>query len=110
MKAFDTDVLTEILAGQPEYVARAKQIPSGNQAVPIVVIEEMLRGRLNAIRRAESARDSVGIAKAYEMFERTIKSFRRLRTLPYTEDAEERFQEWRRARIRVSTRELQPFV
>jgi hypothetical protein len=50
MKAFDTDVLTEVLAGQPEYVARAKQIPSGDQAVPIVDIEEIVRGRLNAIR------------------------------------------------------------
>jgi hypothetical protein len=38
MKAFDTDVLTEILAGQPDYVARADRIPVEEQAVPIVVM------------------------------------------------------------------------
>jgi tRNA(fMet)-specific endonuclease VapC len=35
MKAFDTDVLTEILAGQAAYVARAEQIPADDQKIRV---------------------------------------------------------------------------
>ena len=55
MKAFDTDVLTEILLGDPTYVARAATIPPHEQAVPIIVIEE-----LDDLKRRTSAR----VAKA----------------------------------------------
>ncbi len=43
----DTDVLTEILMGNPVFVARAAVIPRHEQAVPIVVLEEIMRGRLH---------------------------------------------------------------
>jgi hypothetical protein len=59
MIAFDTDVFTEILAGDPAYVQRAKAIPREEQSVPIVVIvvvEEIFRGRLNAIRLTEAGK------------------------------------------------------
>jgi hypothetical protein len=52
MKAFDTDLLTEILAGNPAYAERVAAVPVGEQAVPIVAIEEIVRGRLNVIRPA----------------------------------------------------------
>jgi hypothetical protein len=41
MTAFDTDVLTEILAGNNVYVARASQIPAKDQAIPVIVAEEI---------------------------------------------------------------------
>ena len=44
MIAFDTDVLTEILLGDPTLVARVVTIPPHEQTVPVVVIEEILRG------------------------------------------------------------------
>ena len=47
MIAFDTDVLTEILLGNATYVTRAAAIPLLEQAVPVIVIEEIMRGRLN---------------------------------------------------------------
>ena len=56
MIAFDTDVLTEILQGNALVVDRARVIPPDQQAVPIVVIEEIIRGRLNWIRRASPER------------------------------------------------------
>ena len=59
MKAFDTDVLTEILLGDPTYVARAATIPPYEQAVPVIVIEELLRGRLHVIRQAEAGQAKV---------------------------------------------------
>ena len=53
MIAFDADVLSDILAGRA-LAERAAQIPSHEQAVPIVVVEEIVRGRLNSIRQAGS--------------------------------------------------------
>jgi len=64
MKAFDTDVLTEVLLGDPTYVAHAAMIPPHEQAVPVVVIEELLRGRLHVIRQAEAGQAKVDVARA----------------------------------------------
>jgi hypothetical protein len=55
MKAFDTDILTEILLGNPAYAERIAQVPLAEQAVPIVAVEEIVRGRLNTIRQAKLA-------------------------------------------------------
>ncbi len=46
MKAFDTDVLTEILAGNPAYAERVENVPLEEQSAPVVAIEELLRGPL----------------------------------------------------------------
>ena len=56
MIAFDTDVLTEILPGNAAFVARATAIPMREQAVPVIVIEEIMRGRLNVIRQRSEER------------------------------------------------------
>lgn len=50
MIAFDTDVLSSILLGHEPTVQRASAIPLAEQFVPIIAIEEILRGRLNAVR------------------------------------------------------------
>jgi tRNA(fMet)-specific endonuclease VapC len=50
MIAFDADVLTEVLSGHAEFGQRAAQIPVHEQGVPIIVVEEILRGRLHSIR------------------------------------------------------------
>lgn len=50
MIAFDTNVLTEVLVGNPAFVERVAAIPIYQQALPVVVVEELVRGRLNVIR------------------------------------------------------------
>ncbi len=82
MIAFDTDVLTEILLDNREFVDRAARVPQGQQAIPIVVVEEILRGRLNVIRRAEAGKASVSIARAYELFGRSLADFACTTVLP----------------------------
>jgi tRNA(fMet)-specific endonuclease VapC len=72
MKAFDTDVLTEILAGNPAYAERIAKVPPEEQVVPIVVVEELIRGRLNAIRQAEADKSRIPIEQAYSLFEGTV--------------------------------------
>ena len=73
MIAFDTDVLTEILLGEPTFVARAAIIPPHEQAVPVVVIEEIMRGRLQVIRQAEAGKARVSLPHAYNLFEQTLR-------------------------------------
>lgn len=106
MRAFDTDVLTEILLGNPEFVNRAAAIPPEEQCVPVVVVEEVVRGRLNVVRQAEAGKSKVGIEQAYELFAQTLAALAQVRVLPYTSQAEARFQEWRARKARVSTHDL----
>ena len=106
MIAFDTDVLTEILLGNTTFVQRAAAIPEREQAVPVIVIEEIMRGRLNIIRQAEAGRASISLARAYELFEDTFTDFQRLHILSYTLQAESLYQEWRQQGIRLATHDL----
>jgi tRNA(fMet)-specific endonuclease VapC len=106
MIAFDTDVLTEILLGNTKYVSCASAIPELEQAVPIIVIEEIIRGRLNGIRQAEAGNSRISIERAYELFEETFCDFRRVQVLSYTSEAELFYQQWRQQKIRVGTHDL----
>jgi tRNA(fMet)-specific endonuclease VapC len=106
MKAFDTDVLTEVLLGDPTYVARAALIPPHEQAVPVVVVEELLRGRLHVIRQAEAGQAKVDLARAYALFEQTLRDVRQVTVLSYTPQADALYQRWRQQRLRLSTHDL----
>lgn len=106
MKAFDADVLSELFRGTAEYVTRAAAIPIDEQAVPVVVVEEILRGRLNVVRQAEAGKARVGIERAYELLWETIRFFSQFQVLPYTADAERLYQQWRSNKVRVGTHDL----
>jgi len=106
MIAFDTDILTEILAGAPEFVARATRIPRHEQAVPVVVIEEIIRGRLQVIRQAEAGTARVDLSRAYALFEQTMRDVQRLTILAYTLQADLHYRQWRQERLRISTHDL----
>ena len=106
MIAFDTDVLTEILLGNAALVARATAIPMREQAVPVIVIEEIMRGRLSVIRQAEAGRGKASITRAYELFEETFRDFRRLHILSHSPQAEALYQQWRQQGIRIATHDL----
>jgi tRNA(fMet)-specific endonuclease VapC len=106
MIAFDTDILTEILVGAPEFVTRASSIPRHEQAVPVVVIEEIIRGRLQVIRQAEAGTARVDLARAYVLFEQTIRDVQRLVILAYTPQADMLYRQWRQQRLRIPTHDL----
>jgi tRNA(fMet)-specific endonuclease VapC len=74
--------------------------------VPVVVVEEILRGRLNAIRQAEAGKVKLSLPRAYELFEATIDAFRQVVVLPYTDAADALYQDWRGQKIRVGTHDL----
>lgn len=106
MTAFDTDVLTAILLGNAPLVARAAAIPVYQQAVPVIVIEEVIRGRLNVIRQAEAGKAKINLESAYELFRETFNKTRRLQILPYTAVAQSLYQQWRQQGVRVATHDL----
>jgi tRNA(fMet)-specific endonuclease VapC len=99
-------VLVEILKGNARYIERARQHVDPAQAVPVIVIEEIYRGRLSAIRRAESGQGAVGIVRAYELFERTHRDFLGRRVLAYDEAAHQQYLQWKGAKIKVATHDL----
>jgi len=106
MKAFDTDILTEILAGNPDYAERIANVPLVEQATPIVAVEEIIRGRLNATRQAEAGKARITIEQVYLLFEQTLDDLREVKVLSFTEQAEGLLKEWRKKKIRGSTHDL----
>jgi tRNA(fMet)-specific endonuclease VapC len=106
MKAFDTDILTQILRGNPVYAERVALLPVAEQALPILAAEEVLRGRLNTIRQAEAGKAKITIEQAYLLFEQTLMDLRQLTILSYTPQAEVQYQQWRKQRLRGSTHDL----
>jgi tRNA(fMet)-specific endonuclease VapC len=106
MKAFDTDILTEILTGNPAYAERIAKVPLDEQVVPIVVVEEILRGRLNAIRQAEAGKTRITMERAYVLFEQTLADLREVKILSFPNRAEALLKEWRKMKIRGSTHDL----
>lgn len=76
------------------------------QFVPIIAIEEILRGRLNAVRLAESRQGKLDIASSYRVLELTVLAFHGLNVLSYSAASEAQFQEWRQQKVRVSTHDL----
>jgi len=65
MIAFDTDILSAILASNADVLTKATLIPISEQYLPIVVVEETIRGRLQMIRRAESGKAKISLERAY---------------------------------------------
>jgi tRNA(fMet)-specific endonuclease VapC len=104
--AFDTDAVSLLLAGDQTALSRAAAVPASEQAIPVVVLEEIMRGRLNSIRRAESGHPGAPVIRAYELFERTFVWLRSVRVLAYDAQADQLFQEWRRKKLRIATHDL----
>lgn len=106
MKAFDTDILTDILAGNPDIADRLANVPLADQTVPIIVVEEIVRGRLNIIRQAEAGKARITIEQAYSLFEQSLDDFREIKVLPFTQEAENLLRHWRQEKIKGSTHDL----
>ena len=106
MRAFDTDVLTDLLDGRVDYWQRLADIPARLQAIPVIVVEEVLRGRLNFIRQAQTARKRSKLTEAYHLFERSFADLRTQQILAYDDAADEVFGRWRKQGIQTPTNDL----
>ena len=106
MKAFDTDILSLVLRGDPACIFKAATIPEAEQGVPIVTAEEVLRGRLDAIRRAQAGKSNLSVDEAYRRLERTILDLDELTLLSHSPQAEALVQLWRKQKIKVGISDL----
>ena len=70
-------------------------MPPHAQAVPIIVIAELLQGRLHVIRQAEARQAKVNLARVYALFEQTLRDVRQMTVVSYTPQAEALYQQWR---------------
>lgn len=106
MTAFDADVLSDLFHGVPAMAARVAAVPANEQYVPIVVAEEILRGRLGAIRKSQAAPRWLTLERAYEEFGKSLTDLKQFRLLPYTAAADALFKAWRAAKVRIGTQDL----
>lgn len=106
MVAFDTDVFTLLAHGDPSILARMLSVPLVDRTIPIVVVEEVLCGRLNSIQQSNAGKGKLTVEQAYELLEESLEELQPLRKLSYTAAAETLFADWRRQKIRVGTRDL----
>lgn len=106
MKAFDADVLTLLFHGHPGYAQKVAQISEADRSIPIVVAEQILRGRLNYLRQTEAGKTKSTVDDAYSLLEQTIVDFRHSRILSFPPQAEVLVQSWRRQKIKVGISDL----
>lgn len=106
MIAIDCDVLTLFLLGDAAIVARMNSLPPAQLGVPVIVLEEMVRGRLNSIRQASAGRGKVSLELAYWRFQELLHSMCQYQTLSYSAAADALYQAWRQQRVRIGTSDL----
>lgn len=106
MTAFDTDVLSELLADNPLYVARAGLVDPDDQYGPLVAAAEVMRGSLNAIRQAEAGKGGVSLELAFHLFQARMLKMEAYTILPYTTQAHAQYTIWRAAKLRTGTNDL----
>ena len=106
MIALDTDIMTLALYGDAAITARLDAVPIIEQGVPIVVVEELVRGRLAAIRQAESGKGKNNLADAYDLFTKTVKDTRKYELLRFTPPAEQLVVSWKRLKLKIGSKDL----
>jgi len=106
MRAFDADVLTLLAEGDVACLQKAALFPAAEQSVPIVVAEQVIRGRLNVIRQAEAGKAKVPLDVAYRYFEGIIADLGQFAILSHSLSAETLVQAWRSQKIKVGISDL----
>lgn len=106
MTAFDSDILTLIWEKVDPYHTRATTVPLLKRGVPVVVAEEILRGRLDQIRKAEAGKSKISLPAAYSFFESTLTALKGAVFLPFSDQAETMVSNWRIAKIRVKAMDM----
>lgn len=99
MKALDTDIYSELLANAEEYVRRVEGLPEEDLCITVVTAEEILRGFLAEVRRAEAAQARRPLWAAYELLAGALRALGKWTILPYSPDADALFRTWRAERV-----------
>jgi tRNA(fMet)-specific endonuclease VapC len=106
MTALDSDLFTLFLQGHPAIAAKVSTVSQDELALPVVVVEEVMRGRLNAIRQAQSKKKVVELTEAYERLANSVEAAAHFPILNYTPEADVLTQQWRTQKIKVGMQDL----
>ena len=106
MTTFDTDILSLVLLGHASYLRKFEAVPVKQRFVTIVNCEEVLRGRLHAIRSAETTKKADLLMMKYELLHSSLDQLGKLQVLPYNQLAHDLFSQWRSAKVRIGTQDL----
>ncbi len=106
MMAFDTDVLSLILLGQANYLRKFEAVTVKQRFATIVNCEEVLRGRLHAIRSAEATKKADLLMLKYELLHSSLDQLGKLQVLSCNQRAHDLFSQWRAAKVRIGTQDL----
>ncbi len=99
----DTDHVSLLQRAHPVVVARVLATPPNELAVSVITFEEQLGAWYTQIRQA---RDPEKLARAYEGLFQILEDAKRLRILPFSRSAIDRYQELRRTHRRVGRMDL----
>ena len=106
VRALDTSAVSYIQRNQETWARRLRGLSPGQRAVPVIVAEEQMRGRLAQIARANQKGDRVAIEQAYSRFTEAITFFNTISLLPFDDAAFECFAELRRQHRQHGTNDL----
>lgn len=108
MYVLDTDTTTHYFSGsKPTIQAKVLSVPPSTIWLPVIVVEEQLKGRLKVIAglNAATPRDGPRFIAAYQFLIKTIEDLTVFRILPYTEEGDTLFRSWSAAQRRPGTRD-----
>jgi predicted nucleic acid-binding protein len=103
--AIDNDIFSLFLNGNRDILARLLSYPRGEISLPVIVVEEVMRGRLHQIRKAQALNEEK-LVQAYDFLATTVIAIQQYRMLAYTLQAEVLVQDWRSQGIRVGMRDM----
>jgi tRNA(fMet)-specific endonuclease VapC len=98
---FDTDHLTFFQHGHPQVARRLALQSPGAVGISVVTVEEILRGRLAGLARAQDGPTRI---RNYSLLEQALLDFVQFPVVPFDQAAETNFQQFRT--IRIGTRDL----
>ncbi len=99
----DTDHVTLFQRVHPLVRERVLARAPGSVVTTMVTVEEQVRGRLKALRRAS---DGPSLVAAYDRMRATLEFFRNLPLLAFDDSAFKQFASLRKQRIRIGTLDL----
>lgn len=106
MIAIDTDIASDLYLGDANVIQRLRAYPRTEIALPIIVVEEILRGRLSYIRKHQASRDADKLAHSYRMLQLSTLFFQGSTLLQYSPLAEQYVRNWCQSKIRVGTQDM----
>src|SRR5689334_3804768 len=99
---FDTDHLTLLGYGHPRVTQHSLTKAPGTLGLPVVTVEEHLRGRLSVIAQA---RDAVGRLLHYSLQARSLRLIQSYSIAPFDQAAENQLQLLSGMRLRIGSRD-----